>query len=110
MMPDLTGFEVCQRLRAAERTRGIPVVFLTALHELEDHVKGLDAGGDDVLTKPVNKLELLTRVRSLLRLRGLSRQVEAQRRLIHELLRTHVSPEAAARYLEDPDSLAPGGP
>jgi DNA-binding response OmpR family regulator len=104
MMPDLSGFEVCERLRAAEPTRRTPIVFLTALHELEDHVKGMDAGGDDVLTKPVNKLELLTRVRSLLRLKGLAAQVEDQRRLIHDLLQTHVSPEAAARYLDDPAS------
>ncbi len=104
MMPDLTGFEVCQRLRAAERTRQTPILFLTALHELEDHVKGMDVGGDDVLTKPVNKLELLTRVRSLLRLRTLAAEVERQRRLIHDLLQRHVSPEAAARYLQDPAS------
>jgi DNA-binding response OmpR family regulator len=100
MMPDLTGFEVCQRLRAAERTRHTPIVFLTALHELEDHVKGIDVGGDDVLTKPVNKLELLTRVRSLLRLRSLAAEVERQRQLIHDLLQRHVSPEAAAKYLQ----------
>jgi DNA-binding response OmpR family regulator len=103
MMPDLTGFEVCQRLRAAERTRQTPILFLTALHELEDHVKGIDVGGDDVLTKPVNKLELLTRVRSLLRLRTLAAEVEKQRRLIHDLLQRHVSPEAAATYLETND-------
>src|SRR3974377_797371 len=68
MMPDLTGYEVCQRLRSEPVTRQTPIVFLTALHEMEDHMKGMDVGGDDVLTKPINKLELLTRVRSLLRL------------------------------------------
>jgi DNA-binding response OmpR family regulator len=104
MMPDLSGFEVCERLRAAERTRRTPIVFLTALHELEDHVKGMDAGGDDVLTKPVNKLELLTRVKSLLRLKGLAAEVEEQRRLIHDLLRTYVSPQAAADFLASPAS------
>lgn len=105
MMPDLTGFEVCQRLRAAPETRHIPIVFLTALHELDDHVKAMDVGGDDFLTKPINKLELLTRVRSLLRLRALTADIQEQRRLIHDLLRTYVSEEAAQRYLADPGSV-----
>jgi DNA-binding response OmpR family regulator len=105
MMPDLTGFEVCQRLRAAPGTRQTPIVFLTALHEMEDHMKGMDAGGDDVLTKPINKLELLTRVRSLLRVRALTIEVAEQRRLIHDLLRAYVSEEAAQRYLADPASV-----
>ncbi len=106
MMPDLTGFEVCQRLRAAPGTRQTPVVFLTALHELDDHVKAMDVGGDDILTKPINKLELLTRVRSLLRLRALSAKVQEQRRLIHDLLAAYVSEEAARRYLADPTSVS----
>jgi DNA-binding response OmpR family regulator len=105
MMPDLTGYEVCQRLRAVAETRHTPIVFLTALHEMEDHVKGMDVGGDDVLTKPINKLELLTRVRSLLRLRALAVEVQQQRQLIHELLKMHVSAEAAQRYLSDPSSI-----
>ena len=105
MMPDLTGFEVCQRLRGAPETRETPVVFLTALHELEDHMKGMDAGGDDVLTKPINKLELLTRVASLLRLSTLAKDLRATRRLVHELLRTHVSEEVARRYLADPSAV-----
>jgi len=105
MMPDLTGFEVCQRLRGAPETRETPVVFLTALHELEDHMKGMDAGGDDVLTKPINKLELLTRVASLLRLSTLAKELQASRRLVHDLLRAHVSEEVASRYLADPSAV-----
>jgi DNA-binding response OmpR family regulator len=105
MMPDLTGFEVCQRLRSAPETRETPVVFLTALHELEDHMKGMDAGGDDVLTKPINKLELLTRVASLLRLSSLAKELQATRRLVHDLLAAHVSEEAASRYLADPSAF-----
>jgi DNA-binding response OmpR family regulator len=105
MMPDLTGFEVCQRLRSVPGTRQTPIVFLTALHEMEDHMKGMDVGGDDVLTKPINKLELLTRVKSLLRLRGLTAEVQEQRRLIHDLLKAYVSEEAANRYLADPASV-----
>jgi two-component system cell cycle response regulator len=106
MMPDLTGFEVCQRLRAASDTRYTPIVFLTALHEMEDHMRAVDVGGDDVLTKPINRLELLLRVKSLLRLRELAGEVAAQARLIHRLLTAYVSEEAAARYLADPSSVA----
>ena len=106
MMPDLTGYEVCQRLRAAPETRQTPIVFLTALHEMEDHVKGMDVGGDDVLTKPINKLELLTRVKSLLRLRLVTVEAQQQRQVIHDLLKAYVSEEAAQRYLADPSSLS----
>jgi DNA-binding response OmpR family regulator len=106
MMPDLTGFDVCQRLRALADTRQTPIVFLTALHEMEDHVRAVDVGGDDVLTKPINKLELLLRVKSLLRLREMTRAVETQRRLIHDLLKSYVSEETAARYAADPAFLS----
>ena len=105
MMPDLTGFEVCQRLRATAETRRTPIVFLTALHEMEDHMRAVDVGGDDVLTKPINKLELLLRVKSLLRVRELTDEVAEQSRLIHRLLKAYVSDEAAARYLTDPTSV-----
>ena len=105
MMPDLTGFDVCQRLRAAPETRRTPIVFLTALHEMEDHMRAVDVGGDDVLTKPINKLELLLRVKSLLRIRELAGQVAEQSNLIHRLLKSYVSDEAAERYLADPASV-----
>jgi len=105
MMPDLTGFDVCQRLRAAAETRQTPIVFLTALHEMEDHMRAVDVGGDDVLTKPINKLELLLRVKSLLRIRELMGESHEQRRFIHDLLASYVSPEAADRYLTDPASV-----
>lgn len=106
MMPDLTGFDVCQRLRTSAETRHTPIVFLTALHEMEDHMRAIDVGGDDVLTKPINKLELLLRVKSLLRLRELMGELEAQRHLIHDLLKAYVSPDAAARFLADPASAS----
>jgi len=105
MMPDLTGFDVCQRLRSAAETRRTPIVFLTALHEMEDHMRAVDVGGDDVLTKPINKLELLLRVKSLLRIRELAGQVAEQSGLIHRLLKSYVSDEAADRYLADPASV-----
>jgi DNA-binding response OmpR family regulator len=105
MMPDITGFEVCQRLRTAPLTQQTPIVFLTALHEMEDHMRAVDVGGDDVLTKPINKLELLLRVKSLLRIRELLGELQAQRHLIRDLLTSYVSDQAAERYLSDPASV-----
>lgn len=74
MMPKLSGYEVCQRLKADESTRDIPIVMVTALNEMGDIEKAVNAGADDFLTKPVNKLELTTRVRSLLRVRHLTNE------------------------------------
>ncbi len=99
MMPDLTGYEVCQRLREDPRTHETPILFLTAMHEMEDHLRAVDLGGDEVLTKPINKLELVLRVKSLLRLRDAVRTVAAQRVLIHDLLDTYVSHDAATQFL-----------
>ncbi|MEK7699695.1 MAG: response regulator, partial [Planctomycetota bacterium] len=69
MMPRLTGYEVCQKLRADDTTRNIPVIMVTALHEMDDRIKGIEAGADDFISKPFNKVELLARVKSLLRAR-----------------------------------------
>ena len=72
MMPDMDGFEVCQRLKADPATSHIPVVMITALNQVADRIRGLEAGADDFLTKPVNDLQLMTRVRSLVRLKMLT--------------------------------------
>ncbi|MGB4102366.1 MAG: PleD family two-component system response regulator [Alphaproteobacteria bacterium] len=69
MMPDIDGFETCRRLRADSRTRHIPVVMVTALSDIEDRIKGLEAGAQDFLSKPIQDTALLARVRSLLRLK-----------------------------------------
>ncbi|MCL2641391.1 MAG: response regulator [Phycisphaerales bacterium] len=71
MMPRMTGFEVCRRLKGDARTREIPILMVTALNELGDIERGVECGTDDFLTKPINKLELVTRVKSLLRVRHL---------------------------------------
>lgn len=72
MMPGIDGFEVCERLKANPRTAHIPVVMVTALDQPSDRVRGLKAGADDFLTKPVNDLQLISRVKSLMRLKTLS--------------------------------------
>ncbi|MCQ1767750.1 PleD family two-component system response regulator [Neorhizobium galegae] len=72
MMPGIDGFEVCERLKSNPRTAHIPVVMVTALDQPSDRVRGLKAGADDFLTKPVNDLQLISRVKSLVRLKTLS--------------------------------------
>jgi two-component system, cell cycle response regulator len=72
MMPGIDGFEVCERLKSNARTSHIPVVIVTALDQPSDRVRGLKAGADDFLTKPVNDIQLIARVRSLVRLKSLS--------------------------------------
>jgi two-component system cell cycle response regulator len=69
MMPGMDGYEVCRRLKADPKTMHIPVVMVTALNDAADRVRGLEAGADDFLTKPVNDIALFARVRSLVRLK-----------------------------------------
>ena len=76
MMPRMSGFEVCKKLKADPATRSIPIIMVTALNELGDIERGVESGTDDFLTKPVKKLELITRVKSLLRVRHLKRELD----------------------------------
>ncbi|MBX6311434.1 MAG: response regulator [Isosphaeraceae bacterium] len=76
MMPRLSGFEVCRKLRADPETCNVLILMVTALNEPSDFERGVQAGTDDFLTKPVNKIELLCRVKSLLRVRHLKNQLD----------------------------------
>jgi two-component system cell cycle response regulator len=76
MMPRMSGFQVCQKLKSDPSTRDIPIVVVTALNEVADVERAVELGADDFLTKPVNRLELLTRVRSLVRLSLLSKKLQ----------------------------------
>jgi len=78
VMPQMSGYEVCRAIRANDATQLLPVVMVTALDPAEERIKGIEAGADDFLSKPINQPELLARVKSLLRIRSLHRQVENQ--------------------------------
>lgn len=76
MMPKMSGFEVCRRIKNDPKTSDIPVIMVTALNEFGDIERAIDSGTDDFLSKPVNKLELLTRIKTMLKLKHLSDKLE----------------------------------
>ena len=76
MMPQMSGFEVCRRLKGDPGTCDIPVIMVTALNEFGDIERGIGCGTDDFVSKPVNKLELLTRVKTMLKLKHLNDKLE----------------------------------
>jgi two-component system cell cycle response regulator len=78
MMPEMDGFETCKRLKADPRTQHIPVLMVTALDQPSDRVKGLEVGADDFLTKPVDDVQLMARVKSLVRLKALTDELRAR--------------------------------
>lgn len=94
MMPDMDGFEVCRRIKANRKTHHIPVVMVTALDHPSDRVKGLSAGADDFLTKPVSDVALIARVRSLSRLKMMTDELR---------MRAATSREIG---IQDPDNQA----
>jgi len=85
MMPDTSGFEVCRRLKSDPETRDVPIIMVTALTQVEDVEKAVEAGTDDFLSKPVNRIELVTRVKSLLRLRQLKGELARTLAYLDEL-------------------------
>lgn len=97
-MPGLDGFEVCKRMKDRPETRLIPVVLLTALHDTGDRVRGLEAGADDFLSKPVDRAELLARVRSLLSLKAYTDELERAEAVVFAL----------ARSIEEKDAYTEG--
>jgi class 3 adenylate cyclase len=88
VMPQMSGYEVCQRIRADPATAILPVIMVTALDPGQERLKGLEAGADDFLTKPIHQPELLARVRSLLRIKTLYDTVETQARQLAEWNKT----------------------
>lgn len=88
MMPGMDGFEVCRRLKQDEQTRLIPVVFVTALDDRRARLKGIEAGGDDFLTKPFDQLELSARVKSLVRQKRLNEDLDHAEKVLFSIART----------------------
>ncbi|MDX1916608.1 MAG: PleD family two-component system response regulator [Rickettsiaceae bacterium] len=85
MMPEMDGFETCRRIKDNPDTMQIPVVMVTALSDIEDRVKGLEAGADEFLTKPVNDLALMARVRSLSRIKAMIDELKLRNQISEEL-------------------------
>jgi PAS domain S-box-containing protein len=79
MMPDMSGFEVCTRLKADPQTAGIPVIMVTALREVEYRIRGIEAGADEFLSRPHHREELLLRVRALIQLQHTRKRLEEER-------------------------------
>ncbi len=100
MMPGMDGLEVCRRLKTNPRTAHIPVIIVTALDQPSDRVAGLEAGADDFLTKPVNDISLITRVKSLVRLKTLTDEL---------MMRAATSSEIGLEDVLDPTSLVEEG-
>jgi signal transduction histidine kinase len=82
MMPRMSGLELCQRLRSRHATRLLPIIMVTALNASDDKVRALETGADDFLSKPINKMVMLAKVRSILRVKFLQDEVERQRQAL----------------------------
>ncbi|QDT70256.1 Response regulator PleD [Planctomycetes bacterium MalM25] len=87
MMPKMSGFEVCQQLKGDDATKSVMILMVTALNELGDIERAVEAGADDFLSKPVNKIELVKRVENMLKLFSVTDEVERLRQYIEEMER-----------------------
>ncbi|MBM4311568.1 MAG: response regulator, partial [Deltaproteobacteria bacterium] len=87
MMPHMDGYELLRRLKSSEQRQAIPFIFLTAKADVEMRIEGLEAGADDYISKPFNSLELLARVKAVLRLKALQHETNQQKHEIAELMR-----------------------
>ncbi|MEM7427537.1 MAG: PleD family two-component system response regulator [Pseudomonadota bacterium] len=102
MMPGMDGIEVCRRIKGNPQTGHIPVVMVTALDSPEDRVRGIEAGADDFLTKPVNDVALFCRVRSLLRLKMLTDELRARAQTGDT---AHLNDQIESEYAQNPGSI-----
>lgn len=98
-MPDMDGYEVCQRLKTYEQTREIPVIFISALNESWDRVKAFQVGGVDYISKPFNWEEVLARINNQLTLRQLQKQLKEQNAILQQELQEHEQAEEKIQLL-----------
>jgi signal transduction histidine kinase len=109
MMPEIDGLEVCRRLKSDERSRDIPIIFLTAMGENDDIVRGLELGAVDYVTKPVNHEVLKARVKTHLQLRDVQKQLEQEMQLVQENADLRADVERITRHdLKNPLSVILG--
>ena len=99
MMPKMSGFEVCKRIKNDPKTSDIPIILVTALNEFGDIEHGIDSGTDDFISKPVNKLELLTRVKTMLKLKHLSDKLERTLAYLSEVEKQAQTPQSQYRLI-----------
>src|SRR5436305_14868655 len=85
MMPNMDGYEACARIKGEAAGRMLPILMLTALTDTDDKIKALECGADDFLNKPINKDELRTRVRSLIKIRNLRKELDSSENIIMSL-------------------------
>lgn len=102
-MPEMNGLEVCRTIKADEHTQFIPVVIVTAMDSQQDELSAIEAGADDFIPKPFNSVILLTRVRSLLRIKHLHDELERRNKLLNQVLTRYVAQEIADTLLSDPE-------
>lgn len=100
-MPEMDGYEVCLHLKADEKSRDIPVIFISALNEARDKVKGFDAGGVDFITKPFQSEEVKARVQTHLALRSLQKRLESQNAQLQQEIIERVRAEEELRKSKD---------
>lgn len=99
MLPDINGFEVCRQLKNHPLTRFVPVMIVTALESDEDKQKGIEAGADDFLTKPFSFVLLMTRVKTLVRLKQLQENLQESYTLLERLLKRPINAELIRKLL-----------
>lgn len=102
-MPGMTGYEVCARLKSHEKTQFTPVVMVTALETEQDKIRAIQAGADDFLTKPFNSMMMMTRIRSLLRIKELHDELESRNALLRRVLNRYVNEDIVDVILVDPE-------
>ncbi len=102
-MPRMDGLALCRALKSSPETRFVPVIIVTALDSEDEELKALEAGADDFITKPYKSVILLTRVRSLLRIKKLHDEIEMRNRLLRQTLNRYVAEDLANVILTDPE-------